>query len=161
MQVTDKHRRPGRALALGASALLVAGAPAAALAAGFSGATAPLQTDTVGKNHVAQVKVDCPSSATTSCSGTVTLRTSKPLASTGKVAGLGHGKFSNVAPGKVGKANISLNSEGKKLVSAGKVSPNAIVKSHDSSGQNVIKTSTITLKKKHSGSSNPSPSPLY
>lgn len=134
----------------GAATLALATTGAATALAAFAGASAPPQTDHVGRSGVAGVKVACPAGTTGGCTGKLTLRTSKPVkqGSRNAVAGLGHASFSTIAPGQSAVVNVKLSQEGVKLVKSGPVKPAAIVNSADGTGAKAKVTTTITLKKR-------------
>ena len=154
---TNQTRKPlGRAAVC--SVVIAVFASAAAAAASFTGATVPHQTDKVTKNRVTHVKVDCPTGASGSCIGTLTLKTSGKVkqGSTRRILKLGSSN-STIAPGQELAVKVTVSNQAMNLLSHGAIKPNAIAASHDSSGTNAINKTKITLKKKGHGNTSPAP----
>jgi hypothetical protein len=136
--------RLGRAT-LSAVAVALATSAATAAAAGFTGATVPRQNDTVNRNRVTKVKVSCPSTASGSCVGKLTLKSSNKVH--GHILTLGSSNFT-IAAGQTQPVKVKVSKTAANMVKHGKIKSNAIASSHDGSGgSNVTNETKITLKK--------------
>jgi len=134
----------GRAT-LSAVAVALATSAATAAAAGFSGATVPRQNDTVNSNRVTKVKVTCPTAASGSCAGKLTLKTSNKVH--GHTLTLGSSNFT-IASGQTQPVKVKVSKTTWNMLKHGKIKPNAIASSHDgSTTSNVANKTKITLKK--------------
>lgn len=148
-------RKPVGRAAVCSVALVVAGAASAA-AAGWSGASVPKQTDKVGSNRIASVKVNCPSGTTGKCGGKLTLKTAQKVGNS--VLTLGSQTFS-IASGKSSSVRVKISTQGWNMIKAhGSINPIATAASHDGAhpAHHKTRSTTITLKKKSSGNTSPS-----
>lgn len=139
---TDSHRRSRRLrrASLGAGALLAA-TPALAAAAAFAGAGVPRQTDTAA-HGVVPVKVSCPAATSGGCTGKLALTSAKKIA--GRTQPLGSATFS-LTPGQTGKVKVKLDSDGRRLLKHGTITPVATVASRDGAGHRATQSRKIKV----------------